>query len=177
MHVRTLRRRCVSTPRCCLRGEHRRRSASGMRGIEAQAKALIASAAQADALAPGAVTRADESPKPGAARNLFRREGEYWTIAYRGEVFRLKDVKGLGYLAYLLRYPAQDFHVLDLSGLGGGEAAESGESEDADPADAAAGNLEIRRQPSVDAGEVIDQQAREAYRARLVELREEIEEA
>jgi tetratricopeptide (TPR) repeat protein len=152
-------------------------SAIGMRAIEAKAKALFDSSAQAGASAPGADKRVGESAKPGGARNLFRREGEYWTIAYRGEVFRLKDVKGLGYLAHLLRFPAEEFHVLDLSGLGSGEAGESGESDDADAADAVAGNLEIRRGPSVDAGEVIDQQAREAYRARLVELREEIEEA
>ncbi len=152
-------------------------SAIGMRAIEAKVKALVEGAAPAGASAPGATTKADELAKSAIARNLFRREGEYWTIAYRGEVFRLKDVKGLGYLAHLLRYPAQDFHVLDLSGLSGGEAADSGESEDADAVDVAAGNLEVRRGPSVDAGEVIDQQAREAYRARLVELRAEIEEA
>jgi tetratricopeptide (TPR) repeat protein len=151
--------------------------AIGMHVVEAKARALIDGALTAVSPAPGADKPGDDLAKPAAARNLFRREGEYWTIAYGGAVFRLKDVKGLGYLAHLLRYPAQDFHVLDLSGLGGGEAAESGESEDADAGDAAASNLEIRRGPSVDAGEVIDQQAREAYRARLLELREEIEEA
>src|SRR5215813_611898 len=30
-----------------------------------------------------------------AARNLFRREGEYWTVAFEGAAVRLRDAKGL----------------------------------------------------------------------------------
>src|SRR5579864_645628 len=49
-------------------------------------------------------------------RAIFRKEGEYWTIGRGGNTFRLKDTKGLGYLAHLLRHPAAEFHVLDLAG-------------------------------------------------------------
>jgi len=38
---------------------------------------------------------------PEAAQGVFRREGEFWTIACCGEVFRLRDVRGLVYIAYL----------------------------------------------------------------------------
>ena len=47
---------------------------------------------------------------------IFRKEGEYWAIGYGRKSFRLKDTKGLGYLAHLLRHPAAEFHVLDLAG-------------------------------------------------------------
>ena len=47
---------------------------------------------------------------------IFRKEGEYWTVGCGGNAFRLKDTKGLGYLAHLLRHPAAEFHVLDLAG-------------------------------------------------------------
>src|SRR3984957_17007969 len=47
---------------------------------------------------------------------IFRKEGEYWTVGRSGNAFRLKDTKGLGYLAHLLRHPAVEFHVLDLVG-------------------------------------------------------------
>jgi hypothetical protein len=47
---------------------------------------------------------------------IFRKEGEYWTVGRGGNTFRLKDTKGLGYLAHLLRHPAVEFHVLDLAG-------------------------------------------------------------
>ena len=51
-----------------------------------------------------------------AQKGIFRKEGEYWTVGYGGKSFRLKDTKGLGYLAHLLRHPAAEFHVLDLVG-------------------------------------------------------------
>ncbi|HJW61237.1 MAG TPA: hypothetical protein VJ931_16535 [Actinomycetota bacterium] len=44
---------------------------------------------------------AAEAAGSGAARNLFRREGEYWTISYEGAVVRLRDAKGLRHLARL----------------------------------------------------------------------------
>jgi len=47
---------------------------------------------------------------------IFRKEGEYWAIGYRRKSSRLKDTKGLGYLAHLLRHPGAEFHVLDLRG-------------------------------------------------------------
>jgi hypothetical protein len=51
---------------------------------------------------------------------FFRKEGEYWSLSYAAKPFRLKDTKGLGYLAHLLRHPATEFHVLDLAdGIGG----------------------------------------------------------
>ena len=71
-------------------------------------------------------TRSDRSgsagtgdPGPGirpAQKGVFRKEGEYWTVGYGGKAFRLKDTKGLGYLAHLLRHPGAEFHVLDLVG-------------------------------------------------------------
>lgn len=51
---------------------------------------------------------------PGEAATLFRREGEYWTVAFGGKVVRMRDAKGLGYLARLLRHPHHEFHVLEL---------------------------------------------------------------
>ena len=49
-------------------------------------------------------------------QGVFRKEGEYWTVGYCGNAFPLKDTRGLGYLAHLLRHPAVEFHVLDLFG-------------------------------------------------------------
>src|SRR5260370_40035127 len=47
---------------------------------------------------------------------IFCKEGEYWTVGRGGNTFRLKDTKGLGYLAHLLRHPTAEFHVLNLAG-------------------------------------------------------------
>lgn len=47
-------------------------------------------------------------------QSIFRREGEYWTVAYAGAVSRLRDAKGLYYLALLLRHPNKRFAATDL---------------------------------------------------------------
>ena len=107
---------------------------------------------------------------------MFRREGEFWTIACWNEVFRLREVRGLAYIAYLLGHPAEEFHVLSLtSGTGGrqGEAdefAEPATDEQAMQSDLAVGRIG-------DAGEMLDAQAKTAYKRRTAELREQLEEA
>jgi tetratricopeptide (TPR) repeat protein len=103
----------------------------------------------------------EEAPEPAGhadlTRPVFRREGEYWSVVFEGDAFRLRDSKGLRYLATLLAAPGREVHALDLIG------AEAG----AEPERAAIG----------DAGEVLDPQAKAAYRRRLEELREDVEEA
>jgi tetratricopeptide (TPR) repeat protein len=96
-----------------------------------------------------------------AAAPVFRREGNFWTISWDGPVVRLKDTRGLRYVAQLLARPGQEVHVLDLVAA---VQAEPGQA--------------VRRQlASADAGAVLDATARAAYRQRLVDLRDELEEA
>lgn len=45
---------------------------------------------------------------------LFLREGDYWTIVYEGTVLRLRDTKGMRYLAELLGHPGERVAALDL---------------------------------------------------------------
>src|SRR5882762_11484548 len=61
-----------------------------------------------------AVATVFQSTSPEQA--IFRKEGEFWAIGYGKKSFRLKNTKGLGYLAHLLCHPAVEFHVLDLAG-------------------------------------------------------------
>jgi hypothetical protein len=105
-----------------------------------------------------------------APTNLFRREGEYWSITFEGDSFRLKDSKGLRYLAKLLARPGTEMFALDLVMEGSGQAApRPGARERADA------GLEVSA--GGDAGEMLDPQAKAQYKQRLDELREEIEEA
>ena len=105
---------------------------------------------------------------------VFRREGEYWTVGPAETPIRLRDSKGLAYIAYLLRHPGTEFHALDLtSGIGS-------ESEEKSSARLVLGqeNLEGFQIGGLgDAGELLDDEAKRAYRRRLSELREELEEA
>jgi hypothetical protein len=92
-------------------------------------------------------------------------EGEYWAFHYAGETARLRDSKGLRYLARLLRNPGQELHALDLV-VGDGGAAVGRRPEP-----------ELNRIGAGDAGAMLDPQAKAAYRRRLEDLREEIDEA
>ncbi|HWX28569.1 MAG TPA: AAA family ATPase, partial [Steroidobacteraceae bacterium] len=113
-------------------------------------------------------------------KGIFRKEGEYWTVGYGVKTFRLKDTKGLGYLAHLLRYPGTEFHVLDLVGGIAGEHDEDDGNQSAHGlprGDEALEKSGIHVAGLGDAGEMLDDQAKAAYRKRLSELREELEEA
>jgi uncharacterized membrane protein/CheY-like chemotaxis protein len=124
-----------------------------------------------------AVATVFQSTSPEQA--IFRKEGEYWAIGYGKKSFRLKDTKGLGYLAHLLRHPAIEFHVLDLSGGIAGER-EDKTSQSAHYLPHREEDLEkagIHIASLGDAGEMLDEQAKVAYRHRLSELRKELDEA
>src|SRR5262245_7837199 len=56
----------------------------------------------------------------------FCREGDFWTISYEGRLVRLKDAKGMRYLAELLRHPGRPFHVAELAAAVGGRRAVAG---------------------------------------------------
>jgi two-component system, NarL family, nitrate/nitrite response regulator NarL len=64
-----------------------------------------------------------DAPSPPAAA-VFRREGDYWTIEYGGAACYVRDSKGLGYLAALLRHPGKDVSVLELAGVADRDPAE-----------------------------------------------------
>jgi tetratricopeptide (TPR) repeat protein len=110
---------------------------------------------------------------------VFRKQGEYWTVGYSRNSFRLKDTKGLGYLAHLLRHPAVEFHVLDLAGgiASQHEDDEPGLAQSPPRGDEDLEKVGIHIGSLGDAGEMLDEQAKVAYRRRLSELREELEEA
>jgi eukaryotic-like serine/threonine-protein kinase len=108
-----------------------------------------------------------------AAHAVFRREGDYWTLAYRGELARLRDAKGLGYLACLLRHPGRELHVLELVREVEGSLAESAQG--LRRADAVVAGLGMSHLNEADP--LLDAQAKETYRGRLRELEEDLEEA
>ena len=130
----------------------------------------------------------DISPNPGelkpgfrpAQKGVFRKEGVYWTVGYGGKAVRLKDTRGLGYIAYLLRHPDAEFHVLDLYGGIASSREEDATNQPALNLPRADEDLEkagIHIAGLGDAGEMLDEQAKAAYRRRLSELREAMEEA
>lgn len=118
---------------------------------------------------PSATARTPAAPpeRGDAPLNVFRPEGEYWTIGYRGSTFRLRDAKGLRHLHRLLADPGREFHVTDLVTVTGETRADHGVP--------AREGLSVVS--SSDAGSLLDPEAKAAYRRRLEDLREEADEA
>jgi eukaryotic-like serine/threonine-protein kinase len=122
----------------------------------------------------------NSGPGARAARGIFRKEGEYWTVGYNGKDSRLKDSKGLGYLAHLLRHPGVEFHVLDLFGGIAGRRDDDDahtSTHDLPRRDEDLANAGMHITGLGDAGEMLDDQAKASYRRRLSELGEELAEA
>ena len=96
----------------------------------------------------------------------FRREGDYWSVVFEGRTVRMRDLQGMRYLARLLADPGREFQVLDLA---------------AAPADTnvpkGGGHAAGLSHPLGDSGEILDARAKDAYRRRLVEIDQDIEQA
>jgi hypothetical protein len=119
------------------------------------------------------VAEAPAHAREAGERAVFRREGEYWTVAYGGSVVRLRDTKGLRHLARLLTDPAREVLAVELEAA---ECRPAGTVVGGSRGRAGAGELEVR--PDLgDAGTLLDATAKAAYKARLGELRAELEEA
>jgi tetratricopeptide (TPR) repeat protein len=117
---------------------------------------LVSVVAKVPTLDPASVThvpprRAEENARRSGTPRLVQ-EGETWQLTLGESSVRLKDSRGVAYLARLLSEPERELHVLDLSGA-------------ADATDVG------------DAGEALDDDARAAYKRRLADLDEELREA
>lgn len=109
--------------------------------------------------AASAVAGASAGPQPPQTTATpvalrFERAGELWLIRHGGGGCHVRNSRGMEILAALVARPHTDVHVLELARAGGAEASGGG-----------------------DAVELLDQPARQAYRARLRELEGEQAEA
>jgi len=124
------------------------------------------SVARGGELVPGSPGSAAPAESQGPA-GRFLREGEVWAITLDGRTLRLRDTKGLQYLARLLAEPGREIAALDLV---------IGPSPGTDWA-ARASVAQAGLTPASESEPLLDAEARSAYRARLVELQAEIDEA
>ena len=112
---------------------------------------------------PALVTGGETSGGPASASSsavpelasLVRR-GRFWQVRFRGREVSVADSKGMHDLEVLLTRPGQQVHVLDLVEAAGGPS---------------------RGEAGADTGPVLDAAARSAYRRRLADLDQELDEA
>ncbi|MBX3024058.1 AAA family ATPase [bacterium] len=140
-----------------LRAAHRTADRLGMHALAARTAAAI------PVSAPGSAATEAEDVTATSDRPTFRRDGDFWTLTYRGTLSRVRNSKGLHYLAMLLREPGREWHVTDFVA----QAALAAN-------DRAAEGLHASR---LDSQAVADARAITDYRRRLVEAEAELAEA
>jgi non-specific serine/threonine protein kinase len=100
---------------------------------------------------------AQPSPPSRLERVVLRRDGAMWEVGPDGATFRLPDRKGVRALSYLVAHPSVEVHALELTavieGTGGGAVDGLG------------------------TGPLLDSTAKAAYRERIGDLQDEIDEA
>ncbi len=137
-------------------------------GRRLEARALFAEAAalardlgmdglaQRSPLSPVTSGSSDRDARPGvstAPRLELIARGDTWRVDCDGEIFDVRDSRGMQLLARLIERPREEFHVLVLASDSGHSVAES------------------------NAGEMLDERARREYTRRLTELADDIAEA
>jgi AAA ATPase domain len=121
-------------------------------GRAEDADAHFARAAKLDAAAGAAMAARTRDWAGGGEApdgvDVFRLDGEVWTLRHAGRTVRLRDSKGLRDLAVLLSRPGEQTHVGELTGATG--------------------------LPGSDVGPVADRRALKAYRERLARIDAEL---
>jgi hypothetical protein len=156
----------------------------GMAGLLPEIAAAEARSEMRRVRGRGVVSRADLAGRmpyartSGGARKspatsaVFRRDGDFWSVGYGHAAFRVRDGRGMRYIAALVYSPGREVHVIDLV------ASVNGAHDPPPPTDirAWAGNgVSVRREAH--SGPCLDPQARSEYRQRIAALHPELEEA
>lgn len=115
------------------------------------------------------------SIKEPYSKNTFRLEGDFWTISYEGMLIRLKNAKGLHYIAYLLKNPNRDVKANELVRI----METPYEDLRAKELDKMGGTYleeqSFRKASGFgDSGNLLDSKAIEEYKKRLKEIEEEL---
>jgi hypothetical protein len=129
----------------------------------AEARAIAADCGMTKLLA--ALDQPDQPDQPRSAFTL-NREDDFWLIGYADARARVPDSLGLRYLDLLVRNPGRELAAVELAQLAAAGPARTGTSAD-----------DLHDVSGTAADEVLDHQARAAYRQRLADLDTELAEA
>jgi hypothetical protein len=152
--------------------------AAGLLG-EAEALAVQLAAPAIAGRARGVVSRLPDGSVPSRAAEplataveaMLSREGEVWSFDFEGRVVRVRDSKGIRHLAELLSQPGVEVHALDLV-----RSASPADAASVGASTAAAAELTVE-DGAAGMGSALDAAAKAAYRRRLEDLREDLDEA
>lgn len=104
---------------------------------------------------------------------VFRKKDDVWEISYKAPALHLKDTKGLRYIACLLETPYKQVHVLELRQLTEGAVAAPADSRYAHMSEEQLAEEGLSISWADSGVEILDLEAREGYRTRLLDIAEE----
>jgi hypothetical protein len=106
------------------------------------------------------------SASAGPERAYLERRGDAWSIEVRPRAVSVQHSRGMAYLARLLQQPGVEIHALELQGLHASVGDRGGTH-----------GLSLRTVAGDDVGPHLDERAKTAYRDRIEDLNETIQEA
>ncbi len=136
-----------------------------------EAYGAIGWAEQAMSAAQGSMARPSPAPQ-STPSSTFRCDGDTRTVSFDGVTVLIHDLKGFRYLERLLAEPNREFHALDLLAVERGSLPTTGP-----PARRHMLESDNVSHREGHAGLHLDEQARQAYKRRLVDIDEDIEHA
>lgn len=148
----------------------RQAAQAGFHAFGARRRAEGLAALLGDAVATAATTNG-QAPGSAASHVVFTADGSARTVTFQGRTTTIRDLKGLRYVARLVGEPGREFHVLDLV------AAESGVLRPDvahAPTRSAVGSTPRGGESGIP---VLDDTAREAYRRRLADIDDDLDDA
>jgi hypothetical protein len=122
---------------------------------------------------PGAPDSPIENSKHG--ENIFRREGDFWTLVFDHRTLRLKHSNGLLFVASLLRHPDREFHAAQLVAML--PSARANHSAPVYLSHSEKERAGIQTISARNANPLLDLTAKAEYRRRIEELRDAIDDA
>lgn len=125
-------------------------------------RALLDAAAAVLVDVPELSRAVEDPPDPSADVCSFCQEGEFWTLAHAGGVCRLRDGKGVRYIAHLLQHPQEEITAMDLESVVGELGDES---------------RALVQAAARSSGKILDEKAHRALLQSLDDLRTELDEA
>lgn len=162
------RERALSLLELAIEGAERHGAESILRRAKGLRESARAGSLQ-DVLGHERLGRSRQASSVGASprRRTLRAEGDVWRIAHDGGTIHVRDSIGFHYVAELVANPGVEFHAPDLQARAAGVAVGGSERVD---------GLSVRRAAEDGELAVLDQEAKRAYRARIEDLRAQIQE-
>ena len=154
-------------------------SCKAVHGIGSKAFAVAPSARDSE-IAAGRQPRVHyEEPLDATFDFGLRREGDYWVISFRNNLVRIKHLRGFEYIETLIGSPGREFYALNLIGSGEDKSFQESKHSEASSVRIISNSGESLSLVSDlgDAGEMLDANAKKAYRQRLVELNHDLAQA